>query len=67
MYIKKSLLLYGCLLFPISLLSQNPAPIRFVNTGKMSVGPNSSGQIKHINNENENFAGYITCWFWMGE
>ena len=40
MKIKKRLLLYGSLLFPLSLLGQDPALVRFVNMGKMSVDQN---------------------------
>jgi len=49
MKMKKRLLLYGGLLFPLSLLgqvtSQDPGPgiVRFVNEGKMSVAPNIVG------------------------
>ena len=49
MKVRKNLLLYGSLLFPLSLIgqiiTQDPGPgiVRFVNTGKMSVAPNNSG------------------------
>jgi hypothetical protein len=45
---KKRLLIYGSLLFPFCLPGQTPVipeiPVRVVNTGKMTVAPNSSGQ-----------------------
>ena len=41
MKIKKRLLFYGSLLFPLCILGQDPAFVCFVNTGKMSVVQNS--------------------------
>ena len=45
---KKRLLIYVGLLFPFCIQGANPViadiPVRVVNTGKMAVAPNSSGQ-----------------------
>jgi len=45
MRMKKRLLIYGSLLFPLCMSGQDPSSIQFVNTGKMNVAANATASL----------------------